>query len=594
MSHSSVDPGTDKGTSYDFTRAMGARTLWEHGYTGSGVDVALIDSGVAPVQGLRAPGKIVHGPDFWWESQSREPQVSRHLRAWDAHGRSHRRTARGPQAPPTILNNHNYFGVAPDARLISLKVADAKGLTDVTQVIAAIDWVIAHRNDAGMNIRVLSLSFGTDGTQTYLLDPLSFAVERAWKKGIIVVAAAGNTGFGDLSLNNPAFNPFVIAVGASDTQGTPSVSDDVVPSWSTTGNLLRRPDVVAPGTSIVSYRNRQSYIDQQHPEGRIGDRYFKGSGTSQATALTSGAVALLLDHRPSLKPDQVKKALTKSATRVSGATSNAQGHGLINLPSAMRYSSFFLSGQLHLPGTGLGSLLGARGSHRVLSSGQPLANQTDIFGQPWLASTLTNLGNSLLGVFNGSLLSGTRFITDPVLGLVWTTVGWDRKDWAGSRWTSRFSSTDPRLLIPWWVLAVGFFVAEKNLVHLEFRRHTTHSYSLFEIPLIAGFFFAPPGAIALAQLVNLSVSLFQRREFVKNAFNFANATFSMGVALLVFFSLADTSGPSILRNMVAAFLAALAFSVLEAVMVMAAMFLQPENFPRGACDEALALGFWCR
>ncbi len=227
----------------------------------------------------------------------------------------------------------------------------------------------------------------------------------------------------------------MIAVGASDTQGTPSVSDDVVPSWSTTGNLLRRPDVVAPGTSIVSYRNRQSYIDQQHPEGRIGDRYFKGSGTSQATALTSGAVALLLDHRPSLKPDQVKKALTKSATRLSGATSNAQGHGLINLPSAMRYSSFFLSGQLHLPGTGLGSLLGARGSHRVLSSGQPLANQTDIFGQPWLASTLTNLGNSLLGVFNGSLLSGTRFITDPVLGLVWTTVGWDRKDWAGSRWT---------------------------------------------------------------------------------------------------------------------------------------------------------------
>ena len=146
-----------------------------------------------------------------------------------------------------------------------------------------------------------------------------------------------------------------------------------------------------------------------------------------------------------------------------------------------------------------------------------------------------------------------------------------------------------RLLIPWWVLAVGFFVAEKNLVHLEFRRHT-HSYSLFEIPLIAGFFFAPPGAIALAQLVNLSVSLFQRREFVKNAFNFANATFSMGVALLVFFSLADTSGPSILRNMVAAFLAALAFSVLEAVMVMAAMFLATGELPEGSLRRSLGFG----
>jgi len=146
-----------------------------------------------------------------------------------------------------------------------------------------------------------------------------------------------------------------------------------------------------------------------------------------------------------------------------------------------------------------------------------------------------------------------------------------------------------RLLIPWWVLAVGFFVAEKNLVHLEFRRHT-HSYSLFEIPLVAGFFFAPPGAIALAQLLNLTVSLFQRREFVKNAFNFANATFSMGVALLVFFSLADTSGPSILRNSMAAFLAALAFSVLEATMVMAAMFLATGGLPEGSLRRSLGFG----
>jgi diguanylate cyclase (GGDEF)-like protein len=146
-----------------------------------------------------------------------------------------------------------------------------------------------------------------------------------------------------------------------------------------------------------------------------------------------------------------------------------------------------------------------------------------------------------------------------------------------------------RLLIPWWVLAVGFFVAERNLVHLEFRRHS-HSYSLFEIPLVAGFFFAPPGAIALAQLVNLSVSLFQRREFVKSAFNFANATFSMGVALLVFFSLADTSGPSVLRNSVAAFLAALAFSVLEAAMVMVAMFLATGELPEGSLRRSLGFG----
>ena len=432
--HTNVSPGTGKGTSYDVTRAIGARKLWEQGYTGSGVDVALIDSGVAPVRGLRQTGKVIHGPDFSWESQAEN------LAHFDTYGHGTHMAGlitgrEGPAGAAYHTNEHNHFGVAPDSRLISIKVADAKGLTDVTQVIAAIDWVIAHRHDAGMNIRVLSLSFGTDGTQTYLLDPLSFAVERAWKKGIVVVAAAGNTGFGDLSLNNPAFNPFVIAVGATDTKGTETISDDVVPSWSTTGNLLRNPDVVAPGTSVVSYRTRRSYIDKQHVEGRIGRRYFKGSGTSQATAVTSGAVALLLDRRPNLKPDQVKKALTATARRLSKASARAQGHGLLNLPAANTYSSFLLSGQLHLPGTGLGGLVGARGSNIISSSGVPLAGEIDIFGQPWLGATITNLGNALTGLFNGTLLSGLGFVTDPVLGLVWATVGWERNDWAGSRWT---------------------------------------------------------------------------------------------------------------------------------------------------------------
>jgi hypothetical protein len=434
MSSGTPKPRTGRGSSYDFTRAIGARKLWEQGFTGAGVDVALIDSGVVPVRGLRGPGRIVHGPDLSWESQA---ENLRYLDTY-GHGTHMAGIIAGRQGPAGIAyhaNDHNHYGVAPDARLISLKVADAKGLTDVSQVIAAIDWVIAHRRDSGLNIRVLSLSFGTDGTQTYLLDPLSFAVEQAWKRGIVVVAAAGNTGYGDLSLNNPAFNPFVIAVGATDTKGTESSSDDVVPSWSTTGNLLRNPDVVAPGASIVSMRNPRSHIDKQHPEGRVRKRFFKGSGTSQATAVASGAVALLLHRRPGLKPDQVKKALKATATRLPRASSRAQGQGLINLPAANKYSSFFLSGQLHLPGTGLGSLVSARGSNIVASSGQQLLGNVDIFGQPWLAQTITGLGNSLLGIFNGTLLSGVGVITDPVLGLVWRTVGWERPDWAGSRWT---------------------------------------------------------------------------------------------------------------------------------------------------------------
>jgi subtilisin family serine protease len=425
--------GTALGSPFDTSRAIGARTLWDQGLTGKGVDVAVIDTGIVPVDGLNAPGKVVHGADFSWESQAEN------LRYLDTYGHGTHMAGiiagrDNAAAAPYSKIVDDFIGIAPDARIVSVKVGDAQGLTDVSQVIAAIDWVVKHRRDAGMNIRVLSLSFGTDSTQTYLLDPLSFAVERAWRKGIVVVVAAGNSGYGDPSLNNPAFNPYVIAVGADDTRGTETAADDVVPSWSTAGNILRNPDVVAPGTSVVSLRNPGSYIDEQFPGGRVGDRFFKGSGTSQATAVVSGSVALLLQHRPSLSPDQVKKAMTATATRLPKATARAQGAGLINLPKAKNYSSL-LSAQLHLPATGLGSLGGARGSNVITSAGIALVGDRDIFGLPWLITSVLKLGEKLTGgLFNGSLWAGVTALTDPVLGLVWATVAWDRPDWTGSRW----------------------------------------------------------------------------------------------------------------------------------------------------------------
>src|SRR5207249_6242881 len=139
---------------------------------------------------------------------------------------------------------------------------------DVSQVIAAIDWVVQHRTDNGMNIRVLNLSFGTDGTQDYRVDPLAYAAEVAWRKGITVVVAAGNSGYGTAQLNNPAYDPYVIAVGADDTKGTQSTSDDIIPDWSSRGDGTRNPDIVAPGKSIVSLRDTGSQIDLNHPEGR--------------------------------------------------------------------------------------------------------------------------------------------------------------------------------------------------------------------------------------------------------------------------------------------------------------------------------------
>ena len=199
------------------SRLTGAQTFWKNGYTGQGVDVALLDSGVAPVNGLLTPNKLVMGPDLSFESQAPTSATwtrSVTARTWLAS------SAGATAAQPSRLatDNTNYLGMAPGARIVSLKLADAQGNTDVSQVIAAIDWVVAHGHDAGLNIRVMNMSFGTDSTQDYRLDPLSHAAEVAWHSGVVVVVSAGNGDGTRVGLANPAYNPAVLAVGAAEDQ----------------------------------------------------------------------------------------------------------------------------------------------------------------------------------------------------------------------------------------------------------------------------------------------------------------------------------------------------------------------------------------
>ncbi|MGH2735089.1 MAG: S8 family serine peptidase, partial [Actinomycetota bacterium] len=321
--------------------ATGAVGYYRSGYTGRGVDVALIDSGVAPVEGLTRAGKVVYGPDLSFESQVDG------LRDNDTFGHGTHMAGIIAGMDSTFERGVPFFaGVAPEARVVSVKVADSGGATDVSQIIAAIDWVVQHRNDNGMNIRVLNLSFGTDGTQDYRLDPLTYAAEVAWRKGIVVVVAAGNNGYGSAKLNNPAYDPFVISVGGSDTKGTWTTSDDTLGEFSSHGDGSRNPDVVAPGKSIVSLRTPGSAVDVTYPQGQVGERFFRGSGTSQAAAVVSGAAALIIDQRPGITPDQVKALLTKTADRLPAADSRGQGAGLIDLREAKRTSTPWNATQL--------------------------------------------------------------------------------------------------------------------------------------------------------------------------------------------------------------------------------------------------------
>jgi serine protease AprX len=332
--------------------------------------------------------------------------------------------------------------MAPDARIVSIKIADAQGRTDVSQAIAAIDWVIQHKNANGMNIRVLNMSFGTDGVQSYQLDPLAYAAEQAWHKGIVVVVAAGNAGYGSAKLNNPAYDPYLIAVGGSDGLGTATTDDDVVPSWSSTGDGTRNVDVVAPGQSVVSLRVPNSQLDAAYPEARTGERFFRGTGTSQSAAVVAGAAALLLEQRPGLTPDQVKALLMGSARQLPSASAAAQGAGLVDLAAASATATP-TTVQTWERSTGTGSLEKARGTHHVKHGNQELRGEQDFTGRNWNAGEFAtklraavNSGTPLAGLsWSGLSWSGLSWSGLSWSGLSWSGLSWSGLSWSGLSWS---------------------------------------------------------------------------------------------------------------------------------------------------------------
>jgi serine protease AprX len=446
MAGDGYDGTTNFGSLYNTAKAIGATSLWTQGITGDGIDVAVIDTGVDPASDF--DGRLLNGPDISFDSQKLK------TRYVDGYGHGTHmasiigaRDARLPDG--ASLDNPDYFvGMAPGARILNVKVGAYNGVTDVSQVIAAIDWVVQHRQSDGLNVRVLNLSFGTDGKQDYVLDPLTYAVERAWFAGIVVVASAGNEGFGTDKLDDPAYDPFVIAVGADTLNGTLTAADDTVPDFSNRGVASRRPDLVAPGKSIIGLRVPGSYIDMKFPEGRIGDRYFKGSGTSQATAVVSGAAALLLDARPGLSPDQVKNLLMSTATAMPAADADGRGAGRLDVASAEAAPTPLL-GQTFVRATGAGSIQLARGSALIKDKfGIQLIGDVDIFGHPYSVALSGNSwsggvwnGNSWSGnSWSGNSWSGNSWSGNSWSGNSWSAEAWDGNSWSGNSWSGAIYS----------------------------------------------------------------------------------------------------------------------------------------------------------
>ena len=421
------------GSMYQIIReTVEARQFHEKGYYGNGIDVALIDSGVVPVDGLNG-GQIINGLDVSFESQSDD------LRYMDTFGH-------GTHLAGIIVgydSSTGFMGLAPGSRLLNVKVANHEGAVDVTQVIAAIDWVVEHRNDNGMNVRVINLAYGTDSTQNWQADPLSAAVERAWRAGIVVVVAAGNDG-NSTALRDPAFNPYVIAVGASDSNQSPNTADDFVASFANCGTEDRYVDVLAPGRSIISLRNPGSVADVEFPEARIGDDLFLGSGTSQASAIVSGAVALILDRYPKATPDMVKAALMNTSARIDTNNKYCAQAGVIDLEGLLdeyeEWEDFAeLGRQSHGYAHGGGSLEKARGSHHVSVDGVVLTDEQDIFGNKWNTEYVSKLAaNGMIwdgGDFYGTSWSGTSWSGTSWSGTSWSGTSWSGTSWSGTSWS---------------------------------------------------------------------------------------------------------------------------------------------------------------
>jgi serine protease AprX len=410
----------------DVTRASRA---WGAGITGKGVGVAVIDTGIDQTGDLA--GKVMNAVDF---SGEESPNT-------DSFG--HGTFVAGLIVGSGTGSAGAVKGVAPDAHLISIKIAGRDGSTNIFRLLAALEYVATFKDAYG--IRVLNLSLGSDSTQSYLVDPLNFAVERLWTSGIVVVTAAGNSG----KIVKPADDPLVITVGSTDDKTTVTRDGDTIASFSGAGptlsDRLPKPDVVAPGRSVVSSRAPGSYIEASFPNAIIQPSYFKGSGTSFSSAIVAGAAALITQRHWNINPNQVKHRLMDTARGVPGATRMQQGAGQIDVVAAITSDDTDSANKGVVLAKGGGSLQASSGSSCFRDASGVCLSDEEVnkaagfdagayFGPNWAGSQWT--GSQWTGSqWTGSQWTGSQWTGSQWTGSQWTGSQWTGSQWAGSQWT---------------------------------------------------------------------------------------------------------------------------------------------------------------
>jgi serine protease AprX len=402
-----ISPDRPVSGANDYAEAtVGADVAQNYGYDGTGVAVAVIDSGISDHPDLHDPvtgqSRVVYSQTFIPGSDTLD-----HF----GHGTHVAGIIAGNgQASGGKSNPQRIYGVAPNVRLVNLKVLDANGAGQDSYVIAALQRAVALKNTYG--IRVINLSLGRPVYESFTQDPLCQAVEAAWNAGIVVVVAAGNQGrnndyntqgYGMIAA--PGNDPDVITVGAMNTMSTPTKADDLLASYSSKGPTLLdhivKPDVVAPGNRIASLLVPNSTLANLAPlnivspttygGSQLGQPYYiRLSGTSMATPIVSGAAALMLDADSTLSPNTIKARLMKTADKVfpqytsmylRGILTTFQydifsvGAGYVNIPAALN-SQDIVQGIALSPSV----TLDTRGNIRLVNAATSVFSNSVVWG----------------------------------------------------------------------------------------------------------------------------------------------------------------------------------------------------------------------
>jgi serine protease AprX len=404
-------------TAYPFSTA--ATQSWSASLpaTGKGVGVAVIDTGIA--------GDLRDFRVAQYDSRSRVVATAQinpsSTKAGDqyGHGTHVAGIIAGNSFNRSSLDplNGKYAGIAPDASLIDVKVSDDDGNATILDVLYGLQFAVDFKDQLG--IRIVNLSLESTVPQSYKVDPLDAAVEAAWFKGLVVVAAAGNRGVASDAVSYaPGNDPYVISVGGTDDAGTRNVSDDALASWSARGvtqDGIAKPEINAPGSRIVSNLAPGSAFASMCPTCVLTGGMIRAGGTSMAAPMVAGAAALLLERFPNLTPNQVKGILIDSARTLPGGLPGLDTYGALKRVEA---------GNLPVANQGL--------------TPNPLVSaatgEIDYARSSWSRSSWSNASGTQSADWSRSSWSRSSWSSYDSSGVETSRSSWSRSSWSTS-WT---------------------------------------------------------------------------------------------------------------------------------------------------------------